>query len=171
MLAMLGFPGDVPPRAVFPSSVGLSTLAVACPRLVLLIFHLTLCPFLLSLGPRCSASWPFWTRRNLSRFRIPAMACARLVLLVLSHWLSAGPRACRYGPDVHLCSWLVLLMTLHLALCALLFRQAQMLGIIAGMNQKDLSALLGLTVATCSCHFTEAWGVSRIFSVKVVLGP
>ena len=33
------------------------------------------------------------------------------------------------------------------------------------------SALLVSTVATCSCHFTEAWGFSRSFSVKVVLGP
>ena len=82
-----------------------------------------------------------------------------------------GPRACRYGPDVQLCSWVVLLVTLHLALCALLFRPAQMLGIMAGMNQKDLSALLGSTVATCSCHSTEVCGISRIFSVKVVLGP
>ena len=33
------------------------------------------------------------------------------------------------------------------------------------------SALLGSTVATCSCHFPEAWGFSRSFSVKVGLGP
>ena len=34
-----------------------STLAVAYPRVVLLL-HLALCSFLLSLGLRCSASWP-----------------------------------------------------------------------------------------------------------------
>ena len=31
--------------------------------------------------------------------------------------------------------------------------------------------LLGSTVATSSCHFPEAWGFSRSFSVKVGLGP
>ena len=71
----------------------------------------------------------------------PAVTCARLVLLVLrlamcSLWLSEGPRAGRYGPEEQLCSWLVLLVMIHLALCSLLFHQARMLGIMAGMNQK-----------------------------------
>ena len=55
---------------------------------------------------------------------------------MFSLWLSAGPRAGRYGPEEQLCSWLVLLVTIHLALCSLLFRQAWMLDIMAGMNQK-----------------------------------
>ena len=33
-------------------------------------------------GPRCSASWPYWTRRTVMRF-FQAVACTRLVLLVL----------------------------------------------------------------------------------------
>ena len=52
-----------------------------------------------------------------------------------SLWLSAGPRAGRYGPKEQLCCWLVLLVTIHLALCFLLFRQARMLCIMAGVAQ------------------------------------
>ena len=58
---------------------------------------LALCSLLLSTGPRCSASWPVWTRRKVLRY-FPAAACARLVLLVILHLalysllLSSGPR-------------------------------------------------------------------------------
>ena len=73
--------------------------------------------------------------------RFLAVLCARLVLLVLrlavcSLWLSAGPRAGPNGPEAHLRSWLVLLVTLHLALC---FRfpvvRPKMLDITAGMTR------------------------------------
>ena len=53
---LAGFAGDDAFRVVFPSVVA---------------------------WPRCSASWPVWTRRNFSRSCIRAVACARLVLLVL----------------------------------------------------------------------------------------
>ena len=95
-----GFPGDVSPRAVFPSFVGMPELpgilagmfqkdsgalivvsGRACPRPVLLILHLALCSFLLSLALRCSAARPLWTRRTVLRVLL-AVACARRVLLV-----------------------------------------------------------------------------------------
>ena len=67
-----------------------------------------LCSFLLSTGPRCFSSWPVWTRRTVLRFL--AVACARLVLLVILHLaLSLFPSCC----------------------------QAQMLGIIASKDQSD----------------------------------
>ena len=88
-------------HAVFPSHVGRpqlpgiivgmvqddslrssSTLAVAYTGLVSLVFLLALCSSLSLAGPRCSASRPFWTRRTVTRFFL-AVACARLVLLVL----------------------------------------------------------------------------------------
>ena len=43
-----------------------------------------LCSFLLSSGPRCFASWLVWTRRTVLRFS--AVACARLVLLVMLYF-------------------------------------------------------------------------------------
>ena len=78
-----GFPGDVPHRAVFPSVVVRpemlcimavmnqkdSTTLVVQPwqwhvqGLVSLgTMHLALCSLLASPSPRCSASWPVWTR-------------------------------------------------------------------------------------------------------------
>ena len=83
---------------------------------------LALCSFLLSYtGPRCSASWPIWTRRTVLRY-LPAVACAKVVLLVILH------------------------LTLFFPSC----RQAQMLGIMAGLDQMDSYAVacarLGLLV-------------------------
>ena len=54
-----------------------------------------------------------------------AVTCSWLVAGILqfslcSLWLSAGPRAGRYRPDEHHCSWLVLLVTILLALCPFL---------------------------------------------------
>ena len=46
--------------------------------------------------------------------------------------------------------------------------------ILLGDTSRAISASCatpGSTVATCSCHYSAAWGFSRSFSVKVVLGP
>ena len=63
--------------------------------------------------------------------------------------LSPGPDARHHGwyvPEGHVRSWLVLLVTL-LALCCLRCRQAQMIGIMAGMAQKDSYAATQLCLA------------------------
>ena len=39
-------------------------------------------------------------------------------LALCSLWLSAGLGAGRYGPEAQFCNWLVLLVTVHLALCS-----------------------------------------------------
>ena len=55
-------------------------MAMACVRLVLLVtMHLALCSLLASAGPRCSASWPVWSRRTV------AVAFTWLVVLVTIH--------------------------------------------------------------------------------------
>ena len=47
------------------------------------------------LCPRCSASWPLWTRRTVLR-SFPAVACARLVFLVILHLaLFFSPSCCQ----------------------------------------------------------------------------
>ena len=58
---------------------------------------------------------------------ILAVACVRLVFLVsrlalCSLWLSAGPRAGRYGPKAQFCNWLVLCSSRCAPVCC---RQAQ----------------------------------------------
>ena len=65
------------PRTVFPSFGGRPrylafwwsrsslTPPAAYARLVLLVFHLAVCSILSFSGPRCSASWPVWTRRTI----------------------------------------------------------------------------------------------------------
>ena len=60
-----------------------SALALRC--LVLVRCFSRSVPFWSSTGPRCSASWPVCTRRTVTRSSIPAVACARLVLLVFTH--------------------------------------------------------------------------------------
>ena len=53
-----------------------SSMAVVCARLVLMVtMHFALCSLWLA-GPRCSASWPVWTRRTV------AVVFTRRVLLV-----------------------------------------------------------------------------------------
>ena len=108
-------------------------------------FLLALCSSLSLAGPRCSASRLFWTRRTVTRFFL-TVACARLGLQAhdARHHGRYGPdehscavdtgsfmvKACdarhhgRFGPEVQLRrhwwhAWLVLLVTLHLALCFL----------------------------------------------------
>ena len=92
-----------------------SFLAIACAMLVWLVtIHFASCSFLASPGPGCSA-WPLWTRRTVLFVRSSSttVACARLVFLVI----------------------------LHLALYFLTScRQAQMLGIPAGMDQMYIYA-------------------------------
>ena len=46
---------------------------------VVVMMHLAICSLLASPGPRCSASWPIWTRRTV------AVAFTWLVLLVTMH--------------------------------------------------------------------------------------
>ena len=85
--------------------------------LAMLVFLVILPHALFSLRPSAclsfQASWPVWTRRTVARSSlVPAVTCARLVLLVLrlavcSLWLSAGPWAGRFGPEEQLCAWLV----------------------------------------------------------------
>ena len=90
----------------------------------LVMFLHALCSLRSSSGLRCSASRPVWTRRTMARSSsIRAVACAWLVFLVsrlalCSLWLSAGSRAGRYGPEAQFCTWLVLLVTMLLALCS-----------------------------------------------------
>ena len=52
----------------------------------------------------------------------------------------------RYGPAEHVFLWLVFLVTIHLALYSFRGCQAQMLGLMAVMNQKDSY------VARCRAH-------------------
>ena len=109
--------------------------------------------FLLSFtGPGCSASWPVWTRRTALRFL--AVACAWLVLQVILHLalyfslLSSGPDVrhhCRYGPDGQLCGEILAVACARLVLLVFctsrcvppVVLKPKMLGIMAGMNQRD----------------------------------
>ena len=91
----LVFPGDVSPRAVFPSYGGRPrclaswwprsslTPPAAYARLVLLVFHLAMCSILSFSGPRCSASWPVWTRTIMCLaglpVTVPLVLCSLLV--------------------------------------------------------------------------------------------
>ena len=88
-----GFPCDVSPRAVFPSVDGrpkmLDVVAgVEQKNSYVLLFSAPRTVFpSLSSGPRCSASWPVWTRR--------ISACARLGLLVFDDVFSrCAPLGC-----------------------------------------------------------------------------
>ena len=80
-------------------------MAVACAVLVLLVtMHLALCSLLASTGPRCSASWPVWTRRTV------AVAFTWLVLLGIMHFpgslaLSWTPGAILGRGCVHARCW------------------------------------------------------------------
>ena len=56
---------------------------MACTKLVLVVtLHFMLCSPPWSASPRCSSSWPVWTRRTVSS---KAVACARRVLPVTMH--------------------------------------------------------------------------------------
>ena len=99
-----------------------STLAAACPRLVLLFFHLALCSFLLLLGPWCSASWLLYTRRT------------------IAHFIGSGMcKACVAGLEISRC-------------VPLRVWQARMLGILAGMNQKDRFAFYTVVHTPVVCN-------------------
>ena len=92
-----------------PSS---SFMAVAYAMLVWLVpMHLALCFFLTSLGPGCSASWPTWTRRT--------------VVFVLVVYRCSGMCKVGFPGDFALRA--------VFSSC----RQAQILGILAGMDQMD----------------------------------
>ena len=124
-----------------------SISAVACARLVLLVTMLLVpCFLLLTTGPRCSTSWPVRTRRTFTSTLVACLAgfagdsAHRAVLLSLSSgprcsvsWSAVPPLGVhhgRYGPEEQLRRywwhvWLVLLVTLHIALCFFPCRQGQ----------------------------------------------
>ena len=80
--------------------------------LVLLVtLHLALCSLCFS-ARQADGFWPFW----LKRFR---------------------PRS---SSTTVVCLWLVLLVTMHFALCFLVVARPEVLGTMAGMDQKDSSA-------------------------------
>ena len=61
-------------------------------------------------------------------------------LALCSMWLQTGPDARhlgRFGPEEHERSWLVSLVTMRLALYSLLVVRPKILGIVAGMDEKD----------------------------------
>ena len=94
---------------------GSGTLALL---VFLVTFFFALCSLRLSSGLRCSASWPFCTRRTVARLSsILAVACAGLVLLVTMHLAFLFPFGVRTVAVAF--TWLVLLVTMHLALCSL----------------------------------------------------
>ena len=100
-------------------------LAVTCTMLVWLVtMHLALCSLLASPGPRCAASWPIWTRRTFS-------SCAR-----------------RHSWQGHVHSWFYWLRCS--SRCFLRCRQAQMLGIWAGMEQIHSYAVGWFCLSRCT---------------------
>ena len=110
-------------RRTFPSSS--SFMVVAFAILVWLVpMHLALCSLLTSLGPGCSASWPIWTRRTV------------FFVFVVNH--SSG--MCKVGFPGDFAPRAVFFPSCRLA---------QLLGIIAGMEQLDSYAAI-LWPAWCS---------------------
>ena len=107
------------------SSALVFVLAVAFTTLVWLVtMHLALCSLLASPGPGCAASWPIWTRRTVlfvHSSSFLAVACAQLVF-----WLRCSSR------------------------CFLRCRQAQMLGILADMEQIDSYAVGWFCLSRCT---------------------
>ena len=125
-----------------------------------------------SCGRQAPDAWHHgrYAPEGLFRALIPAVICARLVLLVFrlalcSLWLSAGPRAGRYGPEAQLCSWLVLTGDDALrAVLPFIVVRPKMLGIMACMTRGDdvicsRIQLFGSTVDTYLRQSTEAWYV------------
>ena len=106
------FPGDVPLLAVFlPVVYRLMWLgpegqlcgdiiAVACVRLVLLVFSARVEFPSVVCRPRCSASWPVSTRRTSSRSSSTMeVAWSRLVLLGTIHLVCVFPLVCRHARE------------------------------------------------------------------------
>ena len=107
-----------------------STLAVVCPRLVLLIFPLALCSFLfVGLAHDALHHGWLWTRKTSCMF--------------YWQWHVQG-----------LVYW-----PLHLARCSSPWRvwQAQMFGILAGMNQKNRFAFCTVVHTPVVCNNKWPW--------------
>ena len=134
-------------RAVFPSFGGKPrclafwwprsslTLAAAYAELVLLVFHLALCSILSFAGPRCSASWPVWTRRTVVLGGFAGDDSSRAVFLFCLHAQDARHFG-RYGPEGQF-RWGFAGDDTSRAVFLFLVFISMMLGIVAGMALVD----------------------------------
>ena len=137
-----GFPGDVPLRAVFPSSVGLPEL----PGTLAGVFEKDSGVLIVDSGSGISqtgfadispravflsvVAWPQMLcilagmdQKEFLAFLNPCSDMCKACIVVLRLavcflWLSAGLRVGRYGPEEQICSLLVLLAMMLLALCS-----------------------------------------------------
>ena len=114
------------------------------------VFLLALCSSLSLAGPRCSASRLFGTRRTVTRFFL-TVACATLVLLVLYTSRCVFSLVCR----------------------------PMMLGIMAGVDQTDILALVdtgscmvkaGFTTGYDTPHACSLWAVGRSVMFGIMAG-
>ena len=107
--------------------------------------------------PRCSGSWPVWTRRTVTQLCCRTFRRQRhwyvhgwfFWLRCTSRCVFAWPKMLRIMAGIQssrprsssttvACSWSVLLVTMLLALCSFfLVVRPKMLGIMAGLDQKD----------------------------------
>ena len=167
MLAVLGFPGDVSPRAVFPSSVGMPEL----PGVLAGMYQkdsgalfvdsdsgVSQAGFAVIFTSRCV---PF---------------CCRLASDARHHGRYGAEGISRVSEfrQLHVqgsCCWFLLVM-IHVALCSLLFRQARVLGIMAGMNQKGFFKVvprpIPMVFAAQADHGDFPVAVSQVVHLPVV---